>query len=83
MRSTFCGEAWARTGFGRAGATASAGSQAVSAGSTRVAIRPGASSEACTARAASAPTVSALVEVWIQAETGRAKPTRSDDKGAS
>ena len=57
--------------------------QAVSAGRISVAIWPGGSRAACTARAASAPTVAAPVEVRTQPDTGRAKPSMSEVSGAS
>ncbi len=57
--------------------------QAVSAGSTSVAICPGAVRAACTAAAASRPTVQAEVAVRTQAETGRAQPSVSAVSGAS
>jgi hypothetical protein len=73
--------AGADTGSGSA--AASAGSHATSAGTTSVAICPGAWRAACTARAPSAATEAALVDSCSQADTGRAKPAMSEASGAS
>ncbi len=61
-RTIAASEACDACGFGSAGASPSASFQAVSAGRISVAIWPGGASAACTARAPSAATVSALGE---------------------
>ena len=67
----------------RAGAGEPPSFHATSAGRINVAIWPGCCRAACTARAASAPTVRALTAECTQPETGRANPTTSDASGAS
>jgi hypothetical protein len=80
MASALTGAA-PRSGSGPA--ARAAGFQAVSAGRISVAMPPGAARAACTARAASPATVVALFDSQIHAETGRAKPTMSEARGAS
>ena len=82
-RSTAAPETRAGVGLSRGGADPSAAFQAVSAGRIRVAIWPGGDSDAATALAPSAATVSALVELCTQPDTGRAKPAMSLASGAS
>ncbi len=80
---TTCGAARGRAGAGSFSAITPPSFQAVSAGRISVAIWPGCSIAACTAAAASAPTVAALVAVRTQAETPRAQPSVSAVSGAS
>ena len=71
-------------GGGASGTPGSAPSfQAQSAGSISVAVPPGGVRAACTAAAASAPTVRALVLVRTQEDTIRARPSVSAVSGAS
>jgi hypothetical protein len=81
--SIWLGEAVGVGSRGRASATTPPGFQDVSDGRIRVAICPGAIIAACTAAAASAPTVFASIAVRTQPETPRAQPSVSAVSGAS
>ena len=86
-RSAICSTAVGSGAAGRAGGSGSAGmppeSQHVSDGRIRVAMWPFPPRDACTASAASAPSLAAEETVRTQAETARAHPSVSAASGGS